>query len=368
MLEHLTLHIGHPKTGTSSIQATFQQNAAVLGTAGVYYFDKNRNHHPIGRVFHGGSPTNPGRDKFDRGMWDLFWKEIEATKHPRALVTSEVFIRLTPAETKECIAKFHTVAKEVDVLLYVRHPISYASSAACQGVRSGKALAVSIAEPRVLPFRELIRRWSDAAGEDHFKVRPFDRAQMANGDVIDDILDTMGLLDLASRLKKVRSNEGLSVMGIHLLDRALNMYAPGRMLPLDSLRPFDAVGGPKYVLPEEALEKVREQSAPELAFLKEKYGIVLPEPRDVPSPPPNLDEETMNSLADVLFRMAQYTFDVDRSVPGRLLEMRSPFTARSDVEPHPLAPWFRRLGIWQSQRIGQSIIAGRYAKKAGKQG
>jgi hypothetical protein len=358
VIDRLTLHIGHMKTGTSSLQATFRDSAAVLAAHGLYYYAAHRNHHPIARRFH-----RPTRRRSDKPHLDRFVRELRATALPRALVTSETFMRLTDREAADCVAFFQRFARRVDVLLYVRHPVAFASSAAHQGVRSGRPLAECVTAPRVLPLRRTILRWRGVVGPRNLTVRPFAPQLLAGGDVVDDVLAVLGLSAAGPEMTRTQVNEGLSVLAIHLIDRA-NALAGGKPLPIESMRPFDAIGGPKYVLPRESLERARAAAAPELAFLKEEYGIVLPEPSDEPSPPLDLDAASLDSLARVLFVSTQHAHRLDRALVSRLLGWRSPYARQWDVPPHPLAPLLQRLGI--TDRLGGRRAAAGSARAAGE--
>lgn len=338
-MDVLTLHIGQQKTGTTSLQATFRDNPAVLARHGLFYYGKTRTNHPLSRPFHGG--TKRGADaKIVRD----FTKEAKASGLRQALVSSETYIRLTDEEARECVATMGKVAGRVRVLLYVRDPVAFATSSVHQAVRTGRPLAEVAANPRVLPLRQLITRWRGIVGEDDMIVRPFDRAQLANGDVIDDVLSVLGCPAAAPELARASVNEGLSVLGIHLLDRA-NALMPDRRMSYDLQRPYNFIGGPRYVLPEEALRKVRRRAAPELAFLKDEYGIDLPQSDAPASPPLALSDEELASLARVFHEVNKFAFDLDRSAMGRVLMTKMPFSNRFGETPHPLRGKLERLGL-----------------------
>ena len=336
-MDQLTLHIGHQKTGTTSLQFTLRDNAALLAEHGLHFWDGHPAHHPMARKFH--APlTTPG----DHRIVKKFVAALEETKLPQAMISTETFIRLTADEVKACVEMLRPLAKTLKVLVYVRHPVGFASSAAHQRVRMGGRLAQAEQNPGIVPLRMILQRWIDAVGRDNMIVRPFDRGALKNGDVIDDALDVLGHGDLAPKLTRVKTNEALSVLGINLMDRALGIG--GEKLPTAVGRAFDAIGGPKYVLPQSALDIAREAGKPELAFLEQEFGVVLPEPKVTPTAPPQLSEAELDSLATVILQSAQYAFDLTKSPAGRLLEMKSPF-ALYDVKPHPLTPWLTRFGL-----------------------
>ena len=212
-MDVLTLHIGHMKTGTTSLQATFRDNAAILAEAGLYYFAATRTNHALVRPL-----TKRGKGAESKYIKE-FRREAKANRLPKGLISSETLQRLGPKEIAECIATMRTIADRVQVLIYVREPVALAISAAHQGVRSGRPLKKIIANPRVLDLTKIITDWRGAVGQENMIVRPFDRAQLVGGDVIDDVLDVVGCGAVAPRLTRRAVNEGLSVLGIHMLER-----------------------------------------------------------------------------------------------------------------------------------------------------
>lgn len=355
MVDDLYVHIGHPKTGTGSLQQTFRASADVLAEGGVLYDARPRNHHPIAHVAHGGTRRSRRTDR----VAGRFRRLLRTSRAPVALLSTEALIRLSDDEAAAFVAGLARHAGRVTVVVYVRHPVSAASSFAQEGVRVGRPLEEIVAGPRVLPVQSLLERWERAANG-RIVVRPFARPLLTGGDVVDDMLALMGRPALASRLRRVSMNEPLSALGIALLDRAHRL---GR-LPREATRIFERIEGPRYVLPEEALCQVRRRAAPELAFLEERFGIVLPEPEEAPTPPPGLDEATLGSIAAVLRKAALHAHGLDRSPIGRLMEQTSPFTRPEDTVRHPLAPTLRRLGI-----TGILAASGRQdAKRARRRG
>jgi len=355
VIERLTLHIGHMKTGTTSIQATFRDSADVLAAHGLFHYARHRNHHPIARRFHG-----PTLRREDKHHFDRFVREVRATRCPRALVTSETFMRLSDEEAADCAAFFGRLAQKLDVILYVRHPVGFACSAAHQAVRTGRPLSEVVGSPRVLPLRETIERWRRAVGPGNVTVRPFVRPLLAGGDVVDDLLHVLGLPGAGAQLNRTRVNEGLSVLAIHLLDRA-NAFDGGAGLPRAGLRVFEAIAGPKYVLPQHSLDRVRGLAEPELAFLREDCGIELAEPRDAPTPAPGLEAAELDSLARALLAASRQAHGRDKAPISRLVGWSSPSTREEGRVIH------RRAGVRRRLRVaaGLSRLLGGRALSAG---
>ncbi|RAH98961.1 hypothetical protein DLJ53_25365 [Acuticoccus sediminis] len=338
-MDVLTLHIGHMKTGTTSLQATFRDNAATLAAHGLYYYGKTRTNHALVRPF---SKRTKARN--ESKFLKEYRNEAKANRLPQGLISSETLLRLAPDEIEACLASMRDIAGRVQVLIYVREPVALAISAAHQGVRSGRPLAEIEAQPRILNLTQIITRWRSAVGKENMIVRPFDRAQLANGDVIDDALSVLGCASAGPALQRQAVNEGLSVLGIHMLDRAMARM-PDRKMPYDQQRAFNFIKGPRYVLPEAALDRVRKRSAPHVAFLREEFGIELPPSTERPSAPLALSEAELASLAEVFHEINAFAYRLDRSALGRVLGTRMPYSNRFKDEDHPLRAKLAKLGV-----------------------
>ncbi|MCF3936638.1 hypothetical protein L1787_24915 [Acuticoccus sp. M5D2P5] len=351
MIDELTLHIGHPKTGTTSLQATFYESASVLARHGVFYDTRNRTHHRFARIAQGYADDltkcKPLRELTD---------DIAASKLPRAFIGSEAFVRCTRAQAQAFVEHLRRFARRVKVLLYVRHPVTYAASAAHQGARIGRPLAAIVAEPRILDLTDLIATWRKAVGADNLIVRPFARPLLTNGDVIDDVLGVMGALDAAPDMTRVQVNEGLSVLGIHLIDAA-NRLVDDPPVPQRLIRIFEAIEGPRYVIPEPALAMAAVQAEPHLAMLERDFGIRLPAPTETPSDPVGLSPAELESLAKVMLTAADYIDAWDRAPASRIVGLTSPFARVIDRPPQNVASALGRLGLggWLGPREASTI-------------
>ncbi len=97
------LHIGPPKTGTSSLQAAFHQNRSATLDQGVRY---------AGSARHSGSAVLAvtGRPSFvrDQGSptmrkWETLLRDVRGAREPRVLVSSEFFADAEPPAVKRAV-------------------------------------------------------------------------------------------------------------------------------------------------------------------------------------------------------------------------------------------------------------------------
>ncbi len=186
------LHIGHPKTGTTSIQTWFLANRLALRAAGILYpetglFDSAH------RLL---SPSFYARrflpNRAPSVMADLL-REIISASCSTILISYEGF----GLDHPRCLAPLKDLG-EVTVLYYVRRQDTLAESMYAQHVRS--FLHMEFRPPdlwldRVFhcEYLEVAERFSDFFGVSRFRLRPFETAALKGGDVLEDILHLMHL-------------------------------------------------------------------------------------------------------------------------------------------------------------------------------
>lgn len=321
MMDRMVIHIGHPKTGTASLQATFQRSADILARNGLYYETVDRNQQLVARAYNAAF-----RQEGDEACRDRFLANARKTRAPLGLFSSELLVRLTEAELDTFLADMRQLADTLEVLVYARHPIPFADSAAHQGLRSGKLLAKSISRPSFIPFADLIPPWAQRVGHENVTVRPFDRDVLVNGDVIDDLLTTIGVPGAIEGLTRTRVNEGLSAPAAVIMDKMVLMH--GGQLYKEAVRAVERIKGPRYILPPEAHATAMEFAAPHLAYLEDEFGLTLPTPKPAAREPQAMSEEEIQSLAVLLLNLCDYAKVCGESRLGRWLGLHGPFSSR----------------------------------------
>lgn len=192
--KQLIIHIGRPKTGTSSIQHFLAGSAEALAAEGAIYPRAGRAlpgarrlpvaHHNLAAACAGKLDDKAALAEIKR----LFMKEIAG--HDTVIVSSESFsnlVRLDPLrEFFDDFAGF-----DQRIIVYLREYLSSAISSFQQAAQRGREFRTLnqflIRESRIADF---IARWS-ALGPIDF--RPFERGRLDSGDVVTDFLRCAGL-------------------------------------------------------------------------------------------------------------------------------------------------------------------------------
>jgi hypothetical protein len=293
----LILHIGMPKCGTTALQRTLRSNAAVLKENGILYpvLETRKPDHNIltvGLYSLGKLSRNlaqkfrhdPGAalGVFERRVGRLR-AQLEDGPYDYLIISAEGLFRPPSEERVQAFeAILRSMASEIHLVAYVRHPAGFYLSMAQQILKASSRIPA----PKGRPVRPAIEAFAPIA--DTVTVAPYDRAAMVAGDVTHDFVHRVlpDKVDMLSEITPISANETMSAEAMDVLQRyreATSQALDGRFtrdtnLLIEALRESDATlegfGRPRL------LETVARQvvgSAPDLVWLRERHGIVFPD-------------------------------------------------------------------------------------------
>lgn len=186
------LHVGPPKTGSTTIQSMLDRSWEEFLREGILYPVKGRPpegdwywvRRPQGRVHYRGpmlahhflawTLMNEVEEVSAEVCWGELREELEATEAASIVISSEAFARLTPEQIRR--ARSYLSACEVYVVLYLRDPFSRILSDYTQNVKKGRATTsfkafIREQETDLCPFGAVISRWGEVVGDEHMIVR-----------------------------------------------------------------------------------------------------------------------------------------------------------------------------------------------------
>ncbi|RNF34020.1 hypothetical protein A7A09_014060 [Paracoccus methylarcula] len=240
------VHIGHPKTGTTSIQKFLWTNRASLRQQGILYRRYSRLieqpelavtvHHRLGAIV-----SNPLLCS-SLGIRDIS-SQAKVVKRFEAAVAAD--LSSTGAHTMVFSCEYLGIPsrghpgisalrdwlaerfKETRIILYIRRQDQFLESDYSQYLRNGGHLSfetwLTTAKPPNL--NQMVLRWERVFGPDALEVRVFDRRCLAKGNLVDDFCTVAGLpLDGMSRQPLVR-NKQYSMRQAELVRRC-NSFVP----------------------------------------------------------------------------------------------------------------------------------------------
>lgn len=110
------IHIGPPKTGTTSLQRAFHSGRDAVARQGVHYTGPT--HQPVGPVLAVTGRSNPITGKPPSlWTWRLLVREVKRAREPRVLVSSEFFADARPDAIRAIVADLDPARVHVAVTL-----------------------------------------------------------------------------------------------------------------------------------------------------------------------------------------------------------------------------------------------------------
>lgn len=252
------VHIGAPKTGSSTIQEFLRLNADELAARGVHYDaagtrQKSQLDLPIAALAQMGKLLPSLDEQLRYGVPDLATQRTQgeaamtriATLIPSwsghlAIFSSE---HIHPwLDSVDAIRTFDAMMRahfdEVRYVLYIRNQEDLILSLYSQDVKNGGTARLNAYFNRILPFMDLekgVMRWLKSVGRDRFELRLLDRDFLEDGDLLADFALTCGF-SLDGLTRPAPQNESMTAPAAELL-RTMNARIP-RLLPEGGVNPL----------------------------------------------------------------------------------------------------------------------------------
>lgn len=281
----LTLHVGLPKTGTTTIQHVLDRIKPQLAERGVLYPGTTVAQLDLVRR---SQRDRSGMSTAEGSLGEAVERmahEIRAVR-PRHVVLSCEHMVLVPAREvarlKDVIAHRLPEIREVAVLCYVREPIGFATSLCQQRLKSGTMrLAEFCAAPWPYNIRDLIAKHVDCYGRSAVRLRSCSPQQLVGASIVGDFLSQIGVPDLPLPMPVPRLNPSLSHPAVLVADALVALRPRGdgkRRRNAQFKRLLEAIPGPKFVLAEEVQQRIIEASSRDLEAIRARFGLnIVPE-------------------------------------------------------------------------------------------
>lgn len=340
----LILHIGHGKTGTTSIQNFFVKKNKDLLKRGYLYPIRHspRNNHVVLRAaflkteymavhdheVYGGNTAWFKKDA--HVFFKSLGEDIEYFKPHTVILSAEQMFRDFSLSSKISLADFlSSYFSDVLIVAYIKSPIAAYLSQVSQLIRTG----VNSLSLKNRPIKDVIKYY-ERLFPGKVKLHAFERQQLVQGDVLYDFL-TRYVPDALSLLKGTRNahaNISLSWSLLLMLRKLRMQVQPKGKAPLMQTRALLAWAAhkKKYSLQSNIKPKLKVevsdylvQTAIDFLWLRETYGIVFSD----------IDYEIIGSTPVFTDDMLK-KIDIDN-----ILDVSAIDTIEIDVE------WYQKKGI-----------------------
>jgi hypothetical protein len=225
------LHIGTPKTGTTSIQKFFSTYIEEIVKKGFLYPLSGRYPHPNYDQFSHHNLVwylTQGKMGFyipDYGNYDGLSEEIDLINPNNVLISSESFCKLNYDQIlslKNCLSRY-----KVKVIIYFRRQDDFFQSYYFEKISEGAYcdnIKTYIQDCKSTPFwnyYKIIEQWQAFFGKENIIVRLYDKENLKNG-LIDDFLSAINLsIDNIKLQEGNKNNITADIKTIHIM-RLLN--------------------------------------------------------------------------------------------------------------------------------------------------
>lgn len=227
-MKKLFLHIGPPKTGTSTIQDFLYHNRDNLRNSGYFYPQTGISktipafssaQHNLAWLITNSEMVDP-----TLGGWKEAHEEIEKANLDNVIISSEYF---RFANKKQIgILELALKSYEVKIIVYLRRQDLRLESTYTQRVKNGRCtidiLSFAEKQKNELDYYKLLASWKQAFGINNIIVRPLEKTQIPN--ICYDILKVVGIANYANFSEVENKNIKPGRKAIEVLKFANKVY------------------------------------------------------------------------------------------------------------------------------------------------
>jgi hypothetical protein len=335
MDKRLILHIGFPKTGTTTIQNfLYERRKILLKDKRILYPSSTPNHsnllitlfseHPgkfVANRMNGITEKNELNNLIDEYRTKLE-KELSLEKYNTIFFSAEGMINLKPPELlhlKEWASKY---VDSWTVVVYVRNPVNYSISVIQELLKMGRTLEKLYDSPPVPRYRWTLKNYSQVFGKERIKIFDFETTVKEN--FIRNFCNQMGIDDVFDEFPNERHNPSMSMEAALVLSR-INHIRPlffddgkrNEARTNQELAQVQRIKGRKFDLPKTIQAKVLEKSREEIQWLNSEFNldlyedVLLSDEKDYDlngsEESNDFTQETANSMADIILELVDMT-------------------------------------------------------------
>ncbi|EEQ63074.1 M protein repeat protein [Helicobacter pullorum MIT 98-5489] len=238
------VHIGTPKTGTTTIQTFMAKNNEALKQKGFLYSTSiiaGWQHWRLSSWVNTElvEKKNEQQQKFCQEIKDLIKQEIKANQDKTFVFSTESLTWDVNLNISAPVFMLQKLLKElgfdeVKIILYCRNQADLMVSADSENIKMYHGLCAAkdlpshhIKTPIMFDFQNIIQKYMEVFGRDNLIVKLFDKNEFLEGDLIKDFLQNLGLKLDNSFVIPPSQNETLDLIGFELGER-LNTHFKNR--------------------------------------------------------------------------------------------------------------------------------------------
>ncbi|MBC6406061.1 MAG: hypothetical protein GDA41_10145 [Rhodospirillales bacterium] len=276
-IETCYLHIGLPKTGTTSLQAALTNSHRKLYENGILYPENKTNaHYFIVRQLKKASKKWPHFQslEFNRKLS----KKIETFSGDTMIISAETMSNLDRENCRKIVEYFSQYCNKMTVCAYLRNPFELISRLMHKKVNNNSAIIENLEKPLeidTLPLnKECLSGWIGAAGLENMLVVPYDRERLIGGSTVTDFLARTGIDGALVEIPPQESNSSLTMTGMFVKNE-MNKRARTKGLKLGKAAYLLSLPGPRFLPSKRFADAMQERCREDLAWLSATFAIGL---------------------------------------------------------------------------------------------
>jgi hypothetical protein len=342
----LIVHYGMPKTGSSSIRASFYKR---LADPRFHYVDLGEANASYGVAT--GFKTNPGSfhvhlrkgtpaealKKLKHAAIEGLVAELHRAGEKTAFMSAEAMSGLKEPEIRDFLEVVRRHRSEVRFVGYIRRPKESAESVFQQGIKAGQRQEFKVTN-EISKVRNLVERLDAVFGKGNADIWLFDPSSFPGKCVVQDICARLGIEFAPEKVRRV--NEGITLPAVQLL-YAYRKLGPGfgigdnvakeNRLLVQRVRMLE---GPKLRFHSSIVAPLIKRHRADVEWVQERLGVSLAE---------NLaanDEQAVRTEQDLL-RFPPESLRWLAAQLGPEYEK----ALHADMSPRQVAEWMHRLRL-----------------------
>jgi len=235
----LKLHIGLPKTGSTSIQALLKQNTDFLSKNGIYFPDIfGETAGQTSLVAYGAVTTGLKFSKFVRSFHGIRSEEdiepfkarfqarfeecLENNDASTVVISSELFYsELRNVDQCKALKGFlENYFSDIKVIAYLRPQDRWVNSRVSQTAKLGGVSTIDeMIDAKVNNYYEFLKKWWQVFGKENIILRTLEPKRLYEQDLYSDFLKLIGAEKSSDLIIPERKNEGLSIESVLFLQK-----------------------------------------------------------------------------------------------------------------------------------------------------
>lgn len=291
------LHLGMPKTGTTSIQeALYAHRGELLSRHRILYPSVEANHtNPLCTMFlpdprthiavrMQGVETAEAAEALRQDYFERMEAELRGGDWDRLLLSAEGLSNLRTPQLMQIAEWLRGHVDRWRVLYWVRHPVPYTASVLQELLKGGRTIEEMLGRLPLTNYKGRLSNAFRAFGRRYVELGSFEAARAEPGGLVAAFCRRLGLDEdtaLAIAAGGQTSNPSMSLLSGYLLDylnRHLPLFVDGTLNPARSRIPTGldtGLPGPRFDLPQAVRRRVREASREEIRWLNQAFGTEL---------------------------------------------------------------------------------------------